>query len=579
MRELRVVGLGEDTATVVLEDPIRHERFVVPSDERLRAAARGDVRRLGQMEIETTSPLRPRDIQARIRSGESVADVAAGAGVPTAHVERFAYPVLLERSRVAEMAGRGHPLGEGGAPDPRSLLEILTATFSGRGQDLGDGSWDAWKGEDGGWIVSLSWRTGHSDHLAHWTFTPGASGGAVVPRDDPARDLLGLEPTPGPRRRADGSAARAGREQADDAGTVPDEQGQDEEDEDLGQGALAVGGGSVRPRGAGRASGPKPSAGPGASGPEGAGPEGTGREGGADGVGRRGRRPGAAAGRGSRKVPDQRGADQRDQPGPGRDDGGRGRPRAGPRTRARTHPPDRPVLGGRPARRALAALLSPDRPRRPRGPATGTQPADPRSATASNGSTATPIPAKAPHTAQRHIGTRRFSHSAGTSPATTTRSMSSPTRPSPATIGSARVRFASSTRPRDERGQRQAGPPRRRLAEDGGHPGAPPPATPGQRDLRHPRHRAHRPQRHADAGDGVAVVHRAAQGDRDARGEVAPGPAHPHRLRRAGGRSRSARRRPRPGPTRRAARRARRAGRHPARRHPSRRRRRPPPRG
>ncbi len=278
MRELRVVGLGEDTATVILEDPIRHERFVVPSDERLRAAARGDVRRLGQMEIETTSPLRPRDIQARIRGGESVADVAAGAGVPAAHVERFAYPVLLERSRVAEMAGRGHPVREDGTPDPRTLLEILTTTFAGRGQDLADGSWDAWKGEDGLWSVSLSWRTGHSDHLAHWTFTPGSSGGAVAPRDEPARDLLGLAPAPGPRR-ADGSAARA--EQADDAGTVP--QAADDEDEELGQGALAVGGGPARPRS----------------------PRGSGTPG--------GRAPGTggAARRGSRAVPDQRGSDDR----------------------------------------------------------------------------------------------------------------------------------------------------------------------------------------------------------------------------------------------------------------------------
>ena len=344
MRELRVVGLGEDPATVVLEDPIRHERFVVPSDERLRAAARGDVRRLGQMEIETTSPLRPRDIQARIRGGESVADVAAGAGVPASHVERFAYPVLLERSRVAEMAGRGHPVGEGGAPDPRSLLEILTATFSGRGQDLGDGSWDAWKGEDGRWIVSLSWRTGHSEHLAQWTFTPGASGGAVVPRDDPARDLLGLEPTPGPRR-ADGSAARTGRaETVDGAAAVAgepgrEEPGRDEEDEDLGQGALAVGGGTARPRG-GRASGstppaagsrtPTPKTTAKASAPRAPAPT-------APGAGAAGGTAPARGGRGSRKVPDQRGADQRDQPGSGRDDGGGDDPER-TRGRGRTHP-------------------------------------------------------------------------------------------------------------------------------------------------------------------------------------------------------------------------------------------------
>ena len=110
MRQLRVVGLGDDHETVILEDPIRHERFAVSGDERLRAAARGDVRRLGQMEIEVSSPLRPRDIQARVRAGESVDEVASAAGVSTSHVERFAYPVLLERARVAEIARRAHPV-------------------------------------------------------------------------------------------------------------------------------------------------------------------------------------------------------------------------------------------------------------------------------------------------------------------------------------------------------------------------------------------------------------------------------------------------------------------------------------
>ena len=347
MRELRVVGLGEDTSTVILEDPIRHERFVVPSDERLRAAARGDIRRLGQMEIETTSPLRPRDIQARIRGGESVADVAAGAGVPTAHVERFAYPVLLERSRVAEMAGRGHPLTESGTPDARTLLEILTATFTGRGQDLSDGSWDAWKAEDGTWVVSLSWRTGHSDHLAHWGYTPGSSGGAIAPRDEPARDLLGLAPAPGPRR-ADGTAARA--PEADDAEPVRVGEGgadRPQEDEDLGQGALAVGGGvtPARNTGAARSSGSGtqarggrgsravPDQRAGASDPRG--PERRTRDGGRSAGTTRHRGEGARP-EPSRPEPSRPESSRTD---PGRDDGGGDDPeRPRGRARGRTHP-------------------------------------------------------------------------------------------------------------------------------------------------------------------------------------------------------------------------------------------------
>ncbi|GLZ50491.1 septation protein SepH [Actinomycetospora sp. NBRC 106378] len=297
MRELRVVGLGDDTSTVILEDPIRHERFTIPSDERLRAAARGDVRRLGQMEIETTSPLRPRDIQARIRSGETVADLASGAGVPAAHVERFAYPVLLERARVAEIARRAHHVPPEGPADPRTLGETINAVLSGRGQDASDATWDAWKGEDGRWVVAMSWRTGHSDHLAHWTYTPGASGGAVQPRDESARDVMGLAPAPGPRR-ADGSAARP-------AVGNPESSEEQEQPEQQEESAVAVGGGPA----------PRPNAAT--------------------------RPPGGSRSRGSRAVPDQRAPERprsarpRETPrtDPGRDDGG-----GGPKGRQKSHP-------------------------------------------------------------------------------------------------------------------------------------------------------------------------------------------------------------------------------------------------
>src|SRR5690606_33352252 len=118
MRTLRVVGLHEDGTSIVCEDPERRERFLLPADERLRAAARGDIARLGQLEIEQEYTMRPREIQSRIRAGASVEEVASIAGMPAARVERFAYPVLLERSRIAELAQQAHPVREDG-PDVR----------------------------------------------------------------------------------------------------------------------------------------------------------------------------------------------------------------------------------------------------------------------------------------------------------------------------------------------------------------------------------------------------------------------------------------------------------------------------
>ncbi|MDX8051154.1 septation protein SepH [Lentzea sp. BCCO 10_0798] len=195
MRALRVIGLDEDGKSVILEDPEnRGERFTLPADERLRAALRGDLARLGQMQIESgEAQMRPREIQARIRSGESIEQVAAASGMPAHRIERFAYPVLLERSRTADMAQRAHPVREDG-PDVQTLGEVVAHSFGLRGHDLSDTSWDSWKGDDGRWIVQLHWKTGRSDNRAHWAFHPGAQGGTVTALDDAAVDLMDPNP-------------------------------------------------------------------------------------------------------------------------------------------------------------------------------------------------------------------------------------------------------------------------------------------------------------------------------------------------------------------------------------------------
>jgi hypothetical protein len=193
MRALRVVGLEEDGETVICEDPENGERFSVPADERLRAAARGDLTRLGQVQIEMEAQMRPREIQARIRGGASVEQVAAAAGIPEQRVERYAYPVLLERAQTAEMAQRAHPVREDG-PDVQTLGEVVAHTFGMRGHDYGESTWDSWRGDDGKWVVQLHWKAGRSVNRAHWAFHPGAQGGTVSALDDHAADLL--DPSP-----------------------------------------------------------------------------------------------------------------------------------------------------------------------------------------------------------------------------------------------------------------------------------------------------------------------------------------------------------------------------------------------
>ncbi|MGH3793755.1 MAG: septation protein SepH [Pseudonocardiaceae bacterium] len=198
MRALRVVGLGIDGRTVILETVAqrsgeRRERFTLPADEGLHAAVRGDLPRLGQIEIELESQMRPREIQARIRAGASVEQVATAAGVPSQRIERFAYPVLLERSRTAQLAQQAHPVRSDG-PDVRTLEEVVSEVFTKRGHDYATATWDSWRGETGKWVVQLRWRVGRSDIKAHWTFHPGAHGGTVTAIDDHATDLIDPQP-------------------------------------------------------------------------------------------------------------------------------------------------------------------------------------------------------------------------------------------------------------------------------------------------------------------------------------------------------------------------------------------------
>jgi len=191
MRELKVVGLGADGKNIICEGDTPGEQFRLPADDRLRAALRGEAAALDQpqLDIEITDMLSPKEIQARVRAGASVEQVATASGSDISRIRRFAHPVLLERSRAAELATAAHPLRVDG-PAVLTLLETVSAALVARGLNPAKLSWDSWRNEDGRWTVQLSWQAGRSDNLAHFCFTPGAHGGTVTAMDDPASELI-----------------------------------------------------------------------------------------------------------------------------------------------------------------------------------------------------------------------------------------------------------------------------------------------------------------------------------------------------------------------------------------------------
>src|SRR5579863_8198704 len=118
MQELRLVAVSEDGSYAVLTVPGRSGRFALPIDERLRTVARGQFSRLAQYDIEVESPLRPKEIQDRIRAGETAEEIADAAGLPIERVRRFEGPVLAERAYIAEQAQAGSVRRAGDSSGP-----------------------------------------------------------------------------------------------------------------------------------------------------------------------------------------------------------------------------------------------------------------------------------------------------------------------------------------------------------------------------------------------------------------------------------------------------------------------------
>jgi hypothetical protein len=188
MRNLRLVGLSSDGRQVVYVDDAGVE-FLAPADERLRAALRGDRARLGQLEIEMDSALRPRDIQARIRAGDTPDSVAALAGVPVERIMPYCVPVLAERRHIAETAGRCHVRRAGADGQSRRLADVVGERLRGRGVAPETAEWDAWRRDDGRWLLQLTYLSGDSQRAAQFVFDQ--AGRYSVADDDEARWITG----------------------------------------------------------------------------------------------------------------------------------------------------------------------------------------------------------------------------------------------------------------------------------------------------------------------------------------------------------------------------------------------------
>lgn len=192
MTELTFRGVHSDGEHLQLSDAAGND-YLLPIDESLYAAIRAHrLDSAAQKQQRHGQHVRPRDIQAMIRSGMTAEEVADTTGESLEHIRRYEHPVLAERGHISRQA-RETLVYPDSSPDdsPSPLVRLCEERLKLRDVDIETMSWDAWKQNSGSWYVELSFIAADRRRRAGWEY----SRGSMIPLDDEARWLADSGPT------------------------------------------------------------------------------------------------------------------------------------------------------------------------------------------------------------------------------------------------------------------------------------------------------------------------------------------------------------------------------------------------
>lgn len=207
MQQLHLVGFTADNRGLIFSarKGAKSGGFVVTLDDKLLArvdemVARREEEEGDQSSSRPRSILSPREIQARLRAGRTISQVAREAGVDDEWVARWAAPIAAEQAQVVERAqeltmekgrvGRSAvSLGE----SVRWNMADKGIIFTAAGWT---GSWDAFHLRTNSWMVRFTYQYRRATHQAEWEVDTRDA--TVVSRNRQATELGYV--APGTRR-------------------------------------------------------------------------------------------------------------------------------------------------------------------------------------------------------------------------------------------------------------------------------------------------------------------------------------------------------------------------------------------
>jgi hypothetical protein len=133
-----------------------------------------------------SSELTIKEIQARLRAGQSPREISESTGTALEKIERFSGPILHERNHIISHAldtqvRRGR--------SELTLREVVNERLGARGVDINALEWNGFRQEDGTWIISVHYPTREGQSSGEWILDTNKR--TLAARDEGARWISG----------------------------------------------------------------------------------------------------------------------------------------------------------------------------------------------------------------------------------------------------------------------------------------------------------------------------------------------------------------------------------------------------
>ena len=191
MSELRLTGKTPDGVHLALTDQNGAE-FSLRISDTLRATVNQP--RLTSVPIgDENEVMSVKEMQRRLRAGETMDSIARDGNISVEKVERFASPILQERIFIIDQVHGLSPRREGkdGGRDHLTFIELVISKLSPRGVDIDALNWNTWRIEDGTWTIELHYPNREGSGVAQFSYDGQRR--SISALDDNAAWMIGEE--------------------------------------------------------------------------------------------------------------------------------------------------------------------------------------------------------------------------------------------------------------------------------------------------------------------------------------------------------------------------------------------------